>query len=152
MHFRATKFFDLRFIRNNRETNCKKQTHMNYFVQLCLSGQQKICATVKCSLFRLRRETWILARNNSSAKVTSFRNNFDLITIKNKQFDNRTWITRNQCFRLIVRCLELKFIVVYYATLHPALSVHPSVGRSVGHTYIFLWILFFDLTAPTKMV
>ena len=28
----------------------------------------------------------------------------------------------------------------------------PSVGRLIGHTLLFLWFLFFDLTAPTQKV
>ena len=32
---------------------------------------------------------------------------------------------------------SIQFLVACYATEHPALSVHPSVGWSVGHTFTF---------------
>ena len=44
-----------------------------------------------------------------------------------------------------------RFLVVCYATLHPALSVRPSVGPSV--TLYFFWVFaVFGLTAPAQMI
>ena len=50
------------------------------------------------------------------------------------------------------------FLVACYATLHPALSIPPSVGLSVGlslgpsHFTFFLVFAVFGLTAPAQMI
>ena len=47
------------------------------------------------------------------------------------------------------------FLVACYTTLHPALSIRPSVGLSVSRSvtfYFFLWFYIFDLSAPAQMV
>ena len=53
---------------------------------------------------------------------------------------------------LIFMQIYVRFFSRVHATLHPALSVGRLVGRSVGHTLLFLWFLFFYLTAPAQMV
>ena len=44
------------------------------------------------------------------------------------------------------------FLVACYATLQPALLVHPSVRWSVRHTLLFLVFAVFGLTAPAQMI
>ena len=51
-----------------------------------------------------------------------------------------------------------RFLVACYATLHPALSVRLSVGRSVGHTFTFFMNFIFwphcscpNATLPSNM-
>ena len=52
--------------------------------------------------------------------------------------------------------ISLIFFSRVHATLQLALSVSRSVGRlvgqSVGHTSLFLWFYFFDLSAPAQIV
>ena len=54
---------------------------------------------------------------------------------------------------LKIRQTQTRFLVACYATLHPAMSVRRSVGRSVGRSPFYFFGVFelFEQTAPTQI-